>query len=103
MMRGPNPGLRAPVPIAPILPRERSVFDKVADYFIGDGPTNRFALICRKCYGHNGMVLAEEFEFTSYRCCYCGFFNPARKQRLNAPRLERTSLHSRSRTGSTNS
>lgn len=38
----------------------------------------------------------------AYRCCYCGFFNTARKQRLNAPRLERIS-HNRSRNGSTNS
>lgn len=100
-MRSPAPmgrgvGPRVPVPIAPILPRERTVFDKVCDFVIGDGPTNRFALICKQCCGHNGMVLVEEFKFTSYRCCYCGFFNPARKQRLNAPKLEKKQQASRS-------
>jgi len=80
--------VRRPVPIAPILPRERSAFDKLADYLIGDGPNNRYALICKQCFGHNGMVLSGEFEFTSYRCCYCGVTNPSRKQRMNAPRLE---------------
>lgn len=27
-------------------------------------------------------------SFAAFKCCYCGFFNPARKQRPNAPRLE---------------
>jgi hypothetical protein len=85
MIRGPVP---RSAPIAPILPRERSVFDKVCDYVIGDGPNNRFALICKQCCGHNGMVLSEEFQFTSYRCCYCGFFNPARLKRMSAPKLQ---------------
>lgn len=85
---GPVRGaVRGPVPPAPILPRERSMFDKVCDFVIGDGPSNRFALICKQCYGHNGMILAEEYKFTSYRCCYCGFFNQAKMKRLNAPKL----------------
>ena len=36
---------------------------QVAEYFVGDGPNNRYALICKQCAGHNGMALAEEFEF----------------------------------------
>ena len=38
----------------------------------------RYALICRQCQSHNGMALREEFEYVSYRCCYCHYWNPAR-------------------------
>lgn len=48
-----NPGTPLPMPRA-ILPRERSVLDKMVDYLIGDGPANRYALICRQCFSHNG-------------------------------------------------
>lgn len=84
-IRASMPNQRTP---APILPRDRSFVDKVAEYFVGDGPNNRYALICKQCAGHNGMALAEEFHFTAFRCCYCQMFNPARKQRMNAPKLE---------------
>jgi len=57
------------------------------DFLVGDGPANRFALICRQCQSHNGMALREEFEYVAYRCCYCYYWNPARKQRPVAPRL----------------
>lgn len=30
---------------------------------MGDGPSNRYALICRQCECHNGMALKEEFEY----------------------------------------
>ena len=47
----------------PILPRERGVVDRLLEYLVGDGPQNRYALICRNCYSHNGMALKEEFEY----------------------------------------
>lgn len=71
----------------PILPRERGVLDRMMDLFVGDGPHQRYALICRHCSGHNGMALQEEFEFVSYYCCYCYQFNPPRKTRPVGPRL----------------
>jgi len=71
----------------PVLPRERGYFDQFVEYLVGDGPTNRYALICRQCQSHNGMALREEFEYVSYRCCYCYYWNPARKQRPVAPKL----------------
>ncbi|GJQ66367.1 hypothetical protein Trydic_g4403 [Trypoxylus dichotomus] len=71
-----------------ILPRERSVFDRMVEYLVGDGPSNRYALICKQCSSHNGMALKEEFEYLSFRCCYCYFLNPARKKRPPAPKLE---------------
>ncbi|KAK9869304.1 hypothetical protein WA026_003056 [Henosepilachna vigintioctopunctata] len=86
---GPNPAIGTPrVPmVRTILPRERSAFDKMVDYLVGDGPSNRYALICKQCSSHNGMALREEFEYLSFHCCYCNFFNPAKKQRPPAPKL----------------
>lgn len=68
-------------PPRPFFKPHRSVAEKVVDFIIGDTPTDRFALICSHCYGHNGMARKEEFEFLSYRCWMCGEFNPARRQR----------------------
>lgn len=47
----------------PILPQQRSYLDKLVEYLVGDGPSNRYALICRQCESHNGMALKEEFEY----------------------------------------
>lgn len=106
--------LGSPLP-RPVLPQHRTIFDRLVDYLVGDGPSNRYALICRQCEFHNGMALKEEFEyfgkqevlsqnsfknmsvingsirnifFIAYRCCYCGFWNPARKQKPSAPKLD---------------
>jgi len=71
----------------PVLPRERGYLDKFVGFLMGDGPCNRYALICQQCQSHNGMALKEEFLYIAYRCCYCHYWNPARKQRPLAPRL----------------
>ena len=64
--RAPPPG--PPLP-RPVLPRERGYMDKVVEYLVGDGPSNRFALICKQCQSHNGMALREEFEYIGKSCC----------------------------------
>lgn len=74
--------------VKPILPQNRSVVEKAVDYMFGDGPSNRFALICSRCNSHNGMALPAEFEYISYICAYCGFYNPARKVRPVAAKME---------------
>ncbi|XP_047107330.1 endoplasmic reticulum junction formation protein lunapark-B-like isoform X2 [Schistocerca piceifrons] len=79
------PGPPLPRPIAP---RERSVVDRLVDFLIADGPSNRYALICQQCQSHNGLALKEEFEFVAFRCCYCYAMNPARKVRLSPPRID---------------
>merc|ERR1712098_384131 len=84
---GPGGGRPGPPLPRPILPRERGYLDKFVEFLVGDGPANRFALICRQCQSHNGMALREEFEYVAYRCCYCYYWNPARRQRPVAPRL----------------
>lgn len=68
-------------PVRPVLSRDRTYFEKVVDWVVGDGPDNRFALICRYCYGHNGMCLPEEHETINFRCCYCYNLNMATQRR----------------------
>ncbi|XP_026074455.1 endoplasmic reticulum junction formation protein lunapark-A-like [Carassius auratus] len=86
---GPAMGMHPPGPplARPVLPRERGAMDRVVEYLVGDGPQNRYALICQQCLSHNGMALKEEFEYIAFRCAYCYFLNPARKTRPQAPRL----------------
>ncbi|XP_069558697.1 endoplasmic reticulum junction formation protein lunapark-A [Brachyistius frenatus] len=85
----PGVGMHPPGPplARPVFPRERGAVDKVVEYLVGDGPQNRYALICQQCLSHNGMALKEEFEYIAFRCAYCYFLNPARKTRPQAPRL----------------
>ncbi|XP_020490088.2 endoplasmic reticulum junction formation protein lunapark-A [Labrus bergylta] len=85
----PGIGMHPPGPplARPVLPRDRGAMDRVIEYLVGDGPQNRFALICQQCLSHNGMALKEEFEYVAFRCAYCYFLNPARKTRPQAPRL----------------
>jgi endoplasmic reticulum junction formation protein lunapark len=62
----PNRSLVAPMTVAaamnnqkrtpyPIIDNaQKTVVDKMVDYLIGDGPANRFAMICQQCFKHNG-------------------------------------------------
>lgn len=45
---------RTPYPI--IDNAQKNVVDKMVDYLIGDGPANRFAMICQQCFKHNGEL-----------------------------------------------
>ncbi|XP_058981074.1 endoplasmic reticulum junction formation protein lunapark-A-like [Musca domestica] len=76
---------RTPFPV--VNQNEKGVFEKIVDVLIGDGPGDRFAMICKECYAHNGMALKEDFEYTTFRCAFCNALNPARKARPAAPRL----------------
>ncbi|XP_061400940.1 endoplasmic reticulum junction formation protein lunapark-A [Musca vetustissima] len=76
---------RTPFPV--VNQNEKGVFEKIVDVLIGDGPGDRFAMICKECYAHNGMALKEDFEYTTFRCAFCNALNPARKSRPAAPRL----------------
>ncbi|XP_075219524.1 zinc-ribbon metal-binding protein lunapark [Lycorma delicatula] len=71
----------------PVLPKESGILDRLIESIVGDGPSWRYALVCSQCHGHNGMALREEFPFLAFHCCYCSFFNPAKKQRPLSPRL----------------
>lgn len=71
----------------PVLPRDPGLIERLVDSLVGDGPSQRYALICSSCHSHNGMALREEFPFLSYRCCYCSFYNRAKQQRTVPPKL----------------
>lgn len=48
---------RTPYPI--IDHNQKTVVDKMVDYLIGDGPSNRFAMICQQCFKHNGEEVKQ--------------------------------------------
>ncbi|XP_037638656.1 endoplasmic reticulum junction formation protein lunapark-B isoform X2 [Sebastes umbrosus] len=98
----PGVGMHPPGPplARPILPKDRGAVDRVIEYLVGDGPQNRYALVCQQCFSHNGMALKEEFEYLAFRCAYCYFLNPARKTRPQAPRLPEFSYERRLRSES---
>lgn len=41
-----------PFPI--INQNQKGLFEKIVDYLINDGPSSRYGMICKECYGHNG-------------------------------------------------
>uniref|UniRef100_A0AAZ1Y3A6 Endoplasmic reticulum junction formation protein lunapark n=1 Tax=Oreochromis aureus TaxID=47969 RepID=A0AAZ1Y3A6_OREAU len=91
----PMQGMHPPGPplARPILPKDRGALDRVIEYLVGDGPQNRYALICQQCFSHNGMALKEEFEYLAFRLRqYCYFMNPARKTRPQAPDFQSSAL-----------
>ncbi|OMJ13263.1 Protein lunapark [Smittium culicis] len=54
--------------------------ENIIDRLVGDEQisNNKYALICRSCYSHNGLVLEEEIETIQYTCPKCGAFNPSK-------------------------
>ncbi|KAJ6513452.1 hypothetical protein C8R45DRAFT_963712 [Mycena sanguinolenta] len=96
----PN-GKRAPLPSAtsagtgarqasppPQQPRGRSWFDALADVLVGPDDTlqiekekQKFALICEKCFTHNGLVPEGVWGDAQYTCPKCGHFNPSARSR----------------------
>ncbi|KAK7680653.1 hypothetical protein QCA50_016218 [Cerrena zonata] len=81
----PNPseGLNiAPVkPVSSPAPQSRTLQDRILDYIIGsennESIENRFALICSKCYHHNGLAPpgSSNPQEIVYICPYCGLIN----------------------------
>ncbi|KAJ2811528.1 hypothetical protein FBU31_007760, partial [Coemansia sp. 'formosensis'] len=59
----------------------RPWLDKLVDQLVGDssGVDEKYALICRHCYAHNGLVLFEEINDIQYTCPKCGKFNPSNR------------------------
>ncbi|KAG6373895.1 hypothetical protein JVT61DRAFT_6048 [Boletus reticuloceps] len=43
-----------------------------------------YALICQKCFAHNGLVKENVWEDTQYVCPKCGFFNPSARSKKRA-------------------
>ncbi|KAI0754186.1 hypothetical protein C8Q80DRAFT_1216347 [Daedaleopsis nitida] len=81
-----TPGLQqqlSPSPQRPMPPPRKQWFDKLADAILGDddsstaGAASRYALICQKCFAHNGLVKESMWEDAQYLCPKCGYFNPS--------------------------
>ncbi|KAF7320500.1 Lunapark b isoform 1 [Mycena chlorophos] len=68
-------------------PPRRTIFDALADLLIGaedaeSAPASqRFALICEKCFAHNGLVHEADWADAQYRCPKCGHFNASPRSR----------------------
>ncbi|KAI0290155.1 hypothetical protein BC826DRAFT_970600 [Russula brevipes] len=95
-----SPGLQnqlAPTPQQPLSPPRKLWYDKLADALLGDdeppvsAAASRYALICQKCFTHNGLVKEDMWEDAQYVCPKCGHFNPsARSQRKGPQSLPRS-------------
>ncbi|KAL9939527.1 hypothetical protein V8E36_001344 [Tilletia maclaganii] len=70
-------------------PPQRTVLDKFADWMFGPDPTlggaggvsaamQKYALICTRCFAHNGLATPHEFDEIQYVCPKCGAFNSRR-------------------------
>ncbi|KAI9349377.1 hypothetical protein BD770DRAFT_327020, partial [Pilaira anomala] len=94
MSQGPTMGQQGPMGQAPgamigkqgVMPlpmtqqTSQPWYDKMVDALVGDvGPETKYALICRHCNAHNGLVLPQEIETIEYTCPHCHQFNPSRK------------------------
>ena len=90
-------------PQRPLPPPRKQWYDKLADAILGDedtsasGASTRYALICQKCFAHNGLVKESmwedartypdaiarhkreltRFARAEYVCPKCGYFNPS--------------------------
>ncbi|KFD51582.1 hypothetical protein M513_07461 [Trichuris suis] len=87
-----------PITPRPILPFQRSWWERLMDVVLRDGPSYRYALICMYCKGHNGMAMIEEFEDLSFRCCYCNMLNPSKRQ-IKDKRQSKNSLEAKDKSG----
>ncbi|KAJ2448562.1 hypothetical protein EV183_005381 [Coemansia sp. RSA 2336] len=69
----------------------RPWLDKLVDQLVGDvgSEHDKYALICRHCYGHNGLVLEEEIRSIQYTCPKCGKFNPSMQALYGKPEESR--------------
>lgn len=63
---------RTPFPI--IDQNKKGVLEKMVDFLIGDGPNSLFAMICKECYGHNGIFFFA-FVFNQFLIffLFCNF------------------------------
>lgn len=69
---------------------QRTRFDKILDYMLGEGAANRHALICANCYSHNGLMRPEDtrpMEQVRFRCVTCNFINGDKLEKDWKPKI----------------
>lgn len=55
--------------------QKKGLVDKITEVVLGSDPSTMYALICAKCFSHNGLVSPLEYNITKFRCYNCGHFN----------------------------
>ncbi|KAF8804825.1 hypothetical protein BYT27DRAFT_7258855 [Phlegmacium glaucopus] len=88
---GVNPTLQAQLspttPPFPMQPQRRQWYDRLADSILGEddpiiaSPSSRYALICEKCFAHNGLVKESMWEDAQYVCPKCNHFNASTRSK----------------------
>ncbi|EJU02509.1 hypothetical protein DACRYDRAFT_116185 [Dacryopinax primogenitus] len=77
----PLPPYFQPSP-ASLPPQTRKWYDTLADALLGPdeqvASREKYALICARCFTHNGLITPSEWEDVQYTCPKCGYFNPSR-------------------------
>nr|AGE96459.1 hypothetical protein [Encephalitozoon cuniculi] len=61
--------------------RKRGVMDNVTDIVLGDDPGTMYALICKKCNHHNGLVHPSEYDLNEFYCYNCNELNARTRNR----------------------
>jgi len=79
----------------PIRPPKRQWYDRLADAVLGEEDPSlqshtRYALICQKCFTHNGLVRESEWETTQYRCPKCNFLNTSPRSKKEQTKPEQS-------------
>lgn len=65
-----HPGYMSALSPVPIAPTPRKWYDRLADAVLGEegdstpggGAQSKYALICKKCFTHNGLVREQEVD-----------------------------------------
>lgn len=82
-----DPRLTAFSPSYPIATPRKHWYDKVADAILGEddsafaSPSSRYALICEKCFTHNGLVKESMWEDAQFVCPKCNHFNASARSK----------------------
>ncbi|KDQ22573.1 hypothetical protein PLEOSDRAFT_1095009 [Pleurotus ostreatus PC15] len=86
-----HPALNALSP-SPFLatPTRKQWYDKLADALLGADdqapPSSRYALICEKCFKHNGLLPEAMWEDAQFRCIKCDHLNASVRSKREARR-----------------
>ncbi|AFM98963.1 hypothetical protein EHEL_090680 [Encephalitozoon hellem ATCC 50504] len=63
--------------------RRRGMMDSVTDIVLGDDPGTMYALICKRCNHHNGLVHPSEYDLNEFYCYNCNELNTRLKNKSN--------------------
>ncbi|KAF9491583.1 hypothetical protein BDN71DRAFT_1398122, partial [Pleurotus eryngii] len=71
-------------------PARKQWYDKLADALLGEDdqapPSSRYALICEKCFKHNGLLPEAMWQDAQFRCIKCDHLNASVRSKREAGR-----------------